>query len=104
MAMSATLTPSAPSTSFEINPVAGASPRRLARMAGVLYLINILGGAFAIGIVPAMLIVSDPAATFHNIQTHETLYRASLAMHVVVVLTNIPLALIFYELFKVVSR
>src|SRR5438270_861817 len=26
------------------------SPRRLARMAGLLYLINIIGGAFAIGI------------------------------------------------------
>ena len=104
MVMSTTLTPSAPVSPRETNPVAGASPRLLARMAGVLYLINILGGAFAIGIVPAMLIVPDPATTFHNIQTHELLYRASLAVHVVVTLTNIPLAVIFYELFKVVSR
>jgi uncharacterized protein DUF4386 len=102
--MSATLTPSAPTTPFEINLVPGASPRRFARMAGVLYLINIVLGAFAIGIVPAIVVVSDPAATFHNIQTHELLYRSGLAAHVVVVLTNIPLAVIFYELFKVVSR
>jgi len=73
-------------------------------MAGVLYLINIVLGAFAIGIVPAMLIVPDLAATAHNIQTHELLYRAGLATHVVVTLTNVPLALIFYELFKVVNR
>src|SRR5918911_5601192 len=102
--MSTTLTPLTPTRRSEINPVAGASPRQLARMAGVLYLVNIVLGAFALGIVPAMVIVSDPAATFHNIQTHELLYRLGLAGHVVVVLTNVPLAVIFYELFKVVNR
>ena len=51
------------------------SPRQLARMAGALYLINIVGGAFAIGFVRAMLFVPDPAATAHNIQAHELLYR-----------------------------
>jgi hypothetical protein len=74
-------------------------------MAGVLYLINIVGGAFAISIVPAMLLVAgNAAATAHNIQTHELLYRSGLAVHVVVTVTNVPLALIFYELFKVVNR
>ena len=82
----------------------GASPRRLARTAGALYLINIVFGAFAIGLVPALLIKSDPAATAHNIQTHELLYRLGLAAHVVVTLTNVPLAVIFYDLFKVVNR
>ena len=37
--------------------IAGASPRQLARIAGALYLINIVGGAFAIGVVQAMLVV-----------------------------------------------
>src|SRR5437870_5603310 len=75
-----------------------------ARSAGALYLINIIGGAFAISIVPALLFGSDPAATAHNIQAHELLYRSGLAAHVVVTVTNIFLALIFYELFKVVNR
>ena len=88
-----------------MDSVTGASPRQLARMAGVLYLINILGGAFAIGIVPAMLVVSgDAAATAHNIQAHELLYRFSLVAHLVVTVTNVPLAVIFYELFRVVNR
>jgi hypothetical protein len=82
----------------------GASPRQLARTAGALYLINIIFGAFAIGVVPAILIVPDVAATAHNIQTHELLYRLGLAAHVVVTLTNIPMALIFYDLLKVVNR
>ena len=87
-----------------MDPVAGASPRGLARIAGALYLINIVGGAFAIGIVQARLFSPDPAATAHNIQTHELLYRSGLAAHTVVTVTNVPLALIFYELFKVVNR
>ena len=82
----------------------GASPRQLARLAGALYLINIVGGAFAIQIVPSMSLGPDPAATAHNIQTHELLYRSGLAAHVVVTVTNVGLALIFYELLKVVNR
>jgi Domain of unknown function (DUF4386) len=80
------------------------SPLRLARIAGGLYLINIVGGAFAIGVVQARLFTLDPAATAHNIQAHELLYRSGLAAHIVVTVTNVPLALIFYELFKAVNR
>src|SRR5438445_7079004 len=88
-----------------MDSVEGTSPKQLARMAGALYLINIVGGAFAITIVPAMLLVAgDAAATAHNIQAHELLYRSGLAAHVVVTVTNVPLALIFYEIFKVVNR
>jgi Domain of unknown function (DUF4386) len=92
-----------------MDSLAGGSPRRLARIAGALYLINILinilGGAYAITIVPAMLVVDgNLAATAHNIQTHELLYRSGLAAHLVVTTTNVPLAVIFYELFKVVNQ
>src|SRR5919205_3212765 len=81
------------------------SPRRLARIAGALYLVNIVLGAFAIGVVPAIIAVGpDAAATLHNIRAHEPLYRSGLAAHIVVTVTNVPLALIFYELFKAVNR
>jgi hypothetical protein len=96
--------PPIPQKGSPMNDLTGASSRRLARIAGVLYLINILGGAFALGVVPALLLVADPAATAQNIQTHELLYRSALVAHVLVVLTNVPLAMIFYELFKVVNR
>jgi len=88
-----------------MDSIADTSPRRLARIAGALYLINIVLGAFAIGIVPSIITVGpDAAATAHNIQTHELLYRLGLAAHVVVTVTNVPLAVIFYDLFKVVNR
>jgi Domain of unknown function (DUF4386) len=81
------------------------SPRRLARIAGALGVTNILFGAFAVGVVPAMLVVSgNPAATAHDILAHETLYRSGLAAHLVVLFTNLVLTVVSYELFKVVSR
>jgi Domain of unknown function (DUF4386) len=89
---------------MRLDPLANATPRQLARATGALYLVNIVAGAFAIGLVPAMLIVSDPATTAHNIQAHELLYRSGLAAHVLVTLTNVPMALLFYELFKGVNR
>jgi hypothetical protein len=87
-----------------MDSLTGASPRQLARIADALCLINIVCGAFAIGFVPATLFASDPATTAANIQAHELLYRSGLAAHVIVTVTNVPLALIFYELFKVVNR
>lgn len=88
-----------------IERIAGATPRDLARIAGGLYLIIIIGGFFAIGFVPAALVVpGDAAATAHNILAHELLYRLGIAVHIIILLCNIPLAVIFYDLFKVVSR
>jgi hypothetical protein len=82
-----------------------ASPRLLARIAGALYLINILCGYFAIGYVPAAIVVAgDPATTARNILAHESLYRLGILAHIIGLLTNIPLMVIFYELFKAVNR
>jgi hypothetical protein len=87
----------------EVN-ASSSSPRRLARIAGALYLVNVIAGAFAIGYVQTVLFASDAAVTAANIQAHELLYRSGLAAHIVVTVTNVPLALIFYELFKRVNR
>ena len=87
-----------------MDPLAGASPRQLARIAGGLYLLNIVAGFFAIGVVPAALVVSgDAAATVHNIQTNQLLYRAGLAAHMIPIVCNVPLVVILYDLFKVVD-
>ena len=91
--------------SRETARIAESSPRRLARIAGGLYLINIVGGFFAIGLVPALLVVpGDAAASAHNILANELLYRLGFVAHIIISLTNMPLAVIFYELFKVVNR
>ena len=72
-----------------------------ARIGGVLYLIIIIGGLFGAGYVPSMIVVhGDAAATVNNILINESLYRFGLGVHIIVVLCNIPLAVIFYDLFK----
>jgi hypothetical protein len=80
------------------------SPRRMARIAGALYLVNIVAGAFAIGLVPAVLSSPDPAVTAHNIQTHELLYRSGIVAHLLVTVTNVPMAVLFLGLFWPVNR
>src|SRR5436305_1590984 len=87
-----------------VDSLTGTTPRQLARTAGALYLVNIVFGAFAIGVVPDLLAAGGMAATAHNIAAHELPYRLGLAAHIVVTVTNIPMAVIFYDLFKVVSR
>ncbi len=83
---------------------AAASLQRLARIAGALYLIIIVGGFFAIGFVPAALVVAgDAAATAGNILANEQLYRSGLVAHTIILVCNVPLAIIFYDLFKVVN-
>jgi len=81
------------------------SPRLKARIAGLLYLIVIVGGIFAEIFVRGRLVVhGDAAATAHNIVTHELLYRLGFAAEIFYCACNVPLILIFYDLFKVVNR
>jgi len=84
---------------------AGTSPRQLARIAGGLYLLNIVAGFIAIVVVPALLFVAgDAAATLRNIQATELLYRLSLAAHLIPIVCNVPLVVILYDLLKGVNR
>ncbi len=81
------------------------SIKTMARIGGLLYLVVIIGGLFAEIFVRGRLVVpGDAAATAHNITTHEMLYRCGFAVEVFYCACNIPLILIFYRLFKVVSR
>jgi len=85
--------------------IAEASPRTQARIAGSLYLFVIAGGAFAELLVRGRLVVDgDAAATAHNIVTHALLYRLGFAAEVFYLACNVPLTIIFYNLFKVVNK
>src|SRR5437870_8492975 len=80
-------------------------PRLLARVAGTIYLAITACGLFAYLYVRGQLIVSgDAGATAASIVSHEQLYRAGVAAALVVVMANLPLGLIFYELVKIVNR
>jgi len=80
-------------------------PLLYARIAGAMYLFVIVAGTFAELFVRGRLVVhGDAAATAHNIQAHELLYRLGFSVEVLYCALNLPLALIFYKLFKVVNK
>jgi hypothetical protein len=80
-------------------------PQLYARIAGVLYLIVILGGTFAKLLVRARLVVpGDAAATAHLIRDHELLFRLGFVVELFYCVCNVPLILILYHLFKVVNE
>jgi hypothetical protein len=68
-------------------------------------LIVIVGGIFAEIFVRGRLVIhGDAAATAHNIQAHELLYRLGFVVEVFYCACNVPLILILYNLFKVVNK
>jgi len=81
------------------------SPRRLARITGLFYLLTILAGIFAQGFVSQRLIIfGDAAATANNILSHETLFRWGFTVYMIEMACQIVFTALFYELLKPVSR
>lgn len=79
-------------------------PRLLARAAGALYLIITACALFAYLYVRDQVIVADDMAqTAANFLAHQQLYRLGFAAAVIVVICNLPLGLILFELLKVVN-
>lgn len=81
------------------------APRLRARAAGLLYLVVILCGAFAEAFVRQRLVVAgDAPATAAGILANEQLYRWAFVADLVPLLCNALLAVLFFGLFRVVSR
>jgi hypothetical protein len=93
------------STAVITEKVLETPPRLYARTAGFLYLVVIAGGLFAEIFVRGRLVVhGDAAATAHNIMAHQLLYRLGFAVELFYCVCNVPMTVIFYNLFKVVNR
>jgi hypothetical protein len=89
---------------MEERPVA-ASPRTLARIGGVLYLIIILIGLFDEAFVRnRILVAGDAAATAANIRSLEALWRFGIAAEFLLLICGISLTLIFFVLLRPVNR
>lgn len=83
----------------------GVDPRRLARAAGVLYLVIIACGLFSELVVRGSLVVpGDAAATAANILTADMLFRAGVVSDLVMVMADVGLAAALYVLLAPVSR
>lgn len=84
---------------------ADASPHRMARLAGLFYLITTLAGGFAeIGVRGKVIVAGDAAATARNILASEGLYRLGFAADIVAGAAYLLVTLLLYELLKPVNR
>ena len=82
-----------------------ASPRRIARLLGVLTLLTVFGAVYALGYVSDRLIVwRDAAATANNILTHRNLYLSAVAVYLVEQALSVASAVLFYVLLKPAGR
>src|SRR5262249_19173167 len=71
----------------------------------LLYLLNILTGAFLNGFVRSTMVApGDAGTTSANILGHVLLYRFGFVAGIVPLFCNVPFAVIFYYLFHVVNR
>src|SRR5260370_16891599 len=81
------------------------STKNPGRLAGLLYLLRVIFGFFAMMYVPSKLIVhGNAAATASNIAANETLFRLGIAGELIGQAGFIFVALALYDLLKGVSR
>jgi hypothetical protein len=81
------------------------SPLAYARIGGVLYLINIACGLFGEAYARGSLVVAgDAAATAQHLMNHEFLFRCGIVGDLIMHITDVPMAIIFYVLLRPVSR
>lgn len=85
--------------------IINASQQRIARVAGIGYLIIIVAGIFAEFAVRSRLIVSgDPAATASNILGSESLFRISMASDMLMIGADLVVAVALYVLLSPINR
>lgn len=82
-----------------------ASPRALARLAGLNYLIIIALGIFAeLFARGGVVVAGDAAATTANLKAMESLWRLGIAAEMVMLICTVLSAMFFYVLLRPVSR
>jgi hypothetical protein len=81
------------------------SPKRMARLTGVFYLITIVAAIIAQGVIAERLVNSgDASVTARNIVAHADLFRFGYTMYMIEMVSQTVMTMLFYELLKPVSR
>ncbi len=87
------------------NEIPAASPRLLARMTGLLYLIAFAAGIIAQGFISGKLIVAgDAARTAANILGHPSMFHAGFALYMIEMAAQVAMTALLYVLLEPVSR
>jgi hypothetical protein len=81
------------------------SPKRMARLAGVFYLVTLVAAIVAQGLIAERLVNSrDASVTAANILAHGNLYRFGYTAYMIEMASQVITTMLFYELLKAVSR
>src|SRR5262245_43486112 len=92
-------------TAVAADRLAESSPRTIARVTGLLFLITIVTGIVAQGFISGGLIVfGNPAGTATNILAHGRLYHAGFTLYLVEMSAQVATTVLFYQLLRPVSR
>lgn len=92
------------STAVSTERMVGASPRFIARIAGLLYLIGSVAGVFGILYGPSLVVPGDAAATAGHLLASEALFRLSIVSALLCQILFIFVALALYQLLKAVNQ
>ena len=92
------------STAVMMERIAEASPRRKARITGVVYLLYFLTAISGEFFLKGIVIEGDAAATATNILAHQALFRLGLATGLIATACYIAVTALFYGLFRPVNR
>jgi hypothetical protein len=81
------------------------SPVKTARLAGLLYVINVIAGIFSLLYVPSHIVAhDDAAATFNHLVASELLFRSGIVVDVIAHVAFLLLPLVLYKLLSPVNR
>jgi hypothetical protein len=75
------------------------------KMAGLIYLVIAVVGGFSIGYMPSVIVTEGNAGlTFQNLMDNQELFRWGIAGDIAVIILEILLTVMIYQLFKFYSR
>ena len=81
------------------------SPKKMARVAGVMYLITIVAAIIAQGVIAERVVdARNASVTAAKIMGHVNLFRFGFTMYMIEMVAQITMTMFFYELLKPVSR
>ena len=89
------------SAAVAIQDVRELSPRAMAGITGLCYLLTLVAGIIAQAFISERLVVSgDAAATASNIQAQQPLYRLGFTVYLIEMAAQVATTVLFYFLLK----